>query len=82
MLAMSPRKPNQAQIYRRVPGFLRACREQAGLTQRELAARIGKPHWWVVRNETGSRRVDIAEFLLVCRGCEFDPHQALDELAS
>lgn len=74
-------KRNQAVIYRRVPAFLRQLRENAGLTQRELAKRARQPQWWVHRCETGSRRVDVAEFIEYCRGCGVDPMRALAQLA-
>jgi transcriptional regulator with XRE-family HTH domain len=74
-------KRNQALIYRTIPPLLRQMREKAGLTQRQLAAKIRQPQWWVHRNEIGSRRVDVAEFVEVCRGCGVDPAAALTELA-
>lgn len=73
-------KPNQARIYRRVPEFLREVREAAGLTQRELAQRIDRTQWWVARCETGSRRLDVAEFILWCDGCRVAPAEALQRL--
>ena len=73
-------KPNQALVYKNVPGYLRERREQAALTQRDLATRVGKPQWWVHRIETGSRRVDVAEFIEWCIGCDVDPVEALREL--
>ena len=76
-----PTKPNQAVIYRKVPPFLRAMREAAGLTQRQLAARIGQNQWWVARSEIGSRRIDVAEFVEFCIGCRVDAAEALTELA-
>jgi transcriptional regulator with XRE-family HTH domain len=75
-----PTKPNQALIYRRVPAFLRELRERAGLTQRQLAARVGQTQWWVARSETGSRRLDVAEFVEFCVGCGTEPAEALTEL--
>ncbi|HYE19719.1 MAG TPA: helix-turn-helix transcriptional regulator [Tepidisphaeraceae bacterium] len=75
-----PTKRNQAQIYKRVPGFLRDLREQAGLTQRELADRIRQSQWWVARSETGSRRVDVAEFVEFCLGCGIQPSDAIEQL--
>lgn len=74
-------KRNQAAIYRKVPPFLRSMRERAGLTQRELADRIGQSQWWVARSETGSRRLDVAEFVEFCVGCETDPASAFTQLA-
>lgn len=73
-------KRNFALIYRKVPPFLRHLREEAGLTQRELAARIGQTQWWVYRSEIGSRRVDVAEFLEWCAGCDVEPSQAVESL--
>ena len=75
-----PTKRNQALIYRKVPAFLRELRERAGLTQRELADHIGQSQWWVARSESGSRRLDVAEFVEFCIGCGIDPAKALTEL--
>lgn len=72
-------KRNQAAIYRTVPPFLRRLRERAGLTQRELAERVGQAQWWVARSETGSRRLDVAEFVEFSVGCGVDPATALAE---
>jgi transcriptional regulator with XRE-family HTH domain len=75
-------KRNQARIYRKVPPFLRELREKAGLTQRQLAERIGQSQWWVARSETGSRRLDVAEFVEFCLGCGAQPSAALAELTA
>jgi transcriptional regulator with XRE-family HTH domain len=75
-------KPNTALIYRRVPPFLREMREKAGLTQRQLASKIDQTQWWVARSETGSRRLDIAEFVEFCFGCGVEPTEALKELST
>lgn len=75
-----PTKRNQALIYRRVPPYLRELRRRAGLTQRELARRIGQSQWWIARSETGSRRLDVAEFVEFCLGCGVSPAEALTEL--
>jgi transcriptional regulator with XRE-family HTH domain len=77
-----PTKPNHARIYRKVPDFMRGLREGAGLTQRDLAARTRTSQWWVARIETGSRRIDVAEFIVYCRGCGADPMEALATLAA
>jgi transcriptional regulator with XRE-family HTH domain len=76
-----PTKRNQALVYRKVPKFLQELRRRAGLTQRELADRIGESQWWVYRCESGSRRVDVAEFILYCDGCRADVREAIIELA-
>jgi transcriptional regulator with XRE-family HTH domain len=75
-------KPNHELIYRRVPEYLRSLREKAGITQRELARKIKKKQYFIARCETGSRRVDIAEFVEWCIACQMDPKNALDELVA
>lgn len=67
-------------FYRNVPQLLRETRENAGLTQRELAKKIGKSQSWVFKSEAASRRIDIAEFLEWCLGCGVDPLDALKRL--
>jgi transcriptional regulator with XRE-family HTH domain len=73
-------KSQFAQIYWKVPRLLAQVRTDAGLTQRELAARIGKSQSWVFKSEAASRRIDIAEFLEWCLGCGIDPVEAFKRL--
>jgi transcriptional regulator with XRE-family HTH domain len=69
-------KSQHAATYRPLPEFLRALREAAGLTQRELGKRLNKPQSWVYNCETGNRRVDVAEFIEWARCCGTDPRDA------
>ncbi len=66
--------------YRRIPGMLREMREQAGLTQRELAKRLKFSQPLVHKTEIGERRGDITEFLDWCLACGVDPEKAFREL--
>ena len=40
---------------------LRAARHKAGLTQSEVATRLGRPQSFVSKCESGERRVDVVE---------------------
>jgi transcriptional regulator with XRE-family HTH domain len=71
-------KAQHAPPYERLPRFLRAVREEAGLTQRELGRRLGKPQSWVYNCETANRRVDVTEFVAWVRACDADPQVAFD----
>ena len=53
-------------------------RTEAGLTQRQLAERLGREQSFVGRIETRQRRVDLVEFCWICRCCGADGE---DELA-
>jgi transcriptional regulator with XRE-family HTH domain len=48
-------------------------RRRAGLTQRQLAEKVGREQSFVGRIETGQRRVDLVEWVLICRACGADP---------
>jgi transcriptional regulator with XRE-family HTH domain len=52
----------------------------AGLTQRDLAARLKRPHSFVGRIEAGERRVDVIEFIEIARVMDVDPGQLFSKL--
>lgn len=56
------------------------AREKAGLTQRDLAARIKRPHSFVGRMEAGERRVDVIEFIEIARVLGADPKELFGRL--
>ena len=60
-------KAQHSTAYRAVPPLLRRLREEAGLSQRELGARMKRPQSWVYNCETANRRVDIMELIAWCR---------------
>ena len=65
--------------YRRVLTLLVQAREQAGMTQQELAAALLKPQSFVSKYERGERRLDIVEFVKISRLIGADPHALLRE---
>lgn len=48
------------------------ARKDADVTQAELAERLGKPQPWVSNIERGIRRVDVIEFIAICRALNVD----------
>ncbi len=50
-----------------------ALRTKAGLTQRQLAAKLNRERSLVGRLELGERRLDLVEFFSVCRVCNANP---------
>ena len=65
-------------IYSKQSDFLRTTliqiRKDAGLTQRQLAERLGREHGLVGRLELGERRLDIVELFWLCKACDATPH--------
>ena len=53
--------------YRAFLRMLRKAREQAGLTQDELADRLGESQSFVSKCERGERRLDIVELHAFCQ---------------
>ena len=73
-------RPVHSPAYRRLCKLLRQWRQEANLTQRELAARLRKPYSFVYKTETGNRRIDPVEFVKWCKGCRKDPGRCLREI--
>ena len=51
------------------------ARKSAGLTQRQLAARLKRSNSFVWKIEAGERRVDLLEFIEIARCLDQDPLQ-------
>lgn len=62
-------------------GILLEYREQMGVTQVQLAKRIGKPQPFVSNFERGVRRIDVIEFYAILRALDADPVAAFAILA-
>lgn len=68
-----PTKSQHSAAYRPVKTLLRALREEAELTQRELGELLKKPQSWIHNCEVGNRRVDVAEFAAWATACGVEP---------
>ena len=53
--------------------MIAALRTKAGLTQRQLASKLGRERSLVGRLELGERRLDMVEFFWICRACNAKP---------
>lgn len=56
---------------------LKRARQAAGLTQQEVAKRLGEHQSFVSRYETGERRLDVVEFTEVARALGIEPSRHL-----
>ena len=56
------------------------ARQEKGLTQSEVAARLRKPQSYVSKYESGERRLDVIEFLEVCEAMSVSPSTILRKI--
>ena len=63
--------------YRQILDWLIAARRQAGLTQQQVADRLGRPQSFVAKYEGGERRLDIVEFVEIAKALKADPQEAV-----
>ena len=61
--------------------LMTSARKAAGLTQYELAEKLGKPQSFVAKYEGGERRLDVIEFIIIARAIGADPVRMLRTLA-
>jgi transcriptional regulator with XRE-family HTH domain len=55
-------------------------REEAGLTQRELAKKLRMHHSLIHNSEIGERRVDVMEFVDWCEACGVNPAEVFQRV--
>lgn len=67
------RKSTHTRPYAKLREALVAAREAAGLSQHELARRLGRPQSFVSKCESGERRVDIVELIHIAKILHADP---------
>lgn len=56
------------------------ARKNAGLTQSQLAKRLGKPQSYISKAERGERRVDVIEFLEIADALGKRPVDLISQL--
>lgn len=59
--------------YRKLIDALKMARKSAGLTQQDVADRLGRPQSFVAKVEGCERRLDVVEFLHLCRAIGAEP---------
>lgn len=69
--------PLNSPIYAQLRAFLIEAREQAGLTQAEVAKRLKRVQSFVSKYELGERRLDVVDFIAVCDCLGVDPAKLL-----
>lgn len=73
-------KPIHTDRHRKFRALLVAKRKEHGLTQTQVAERLGRPPSYVAKYELGERRLDVLEYLDVARVIGFDPNELISAL--
>ena len=69
-------------LYQIIIALLVEARERAGLSQAELGVHFGLTEQFVISYEDGSRLLDPAEYLAICRAIGVDPYEVLRDAES
>ena len=69
----------RSDLYRRIVERLIQARKDAGVTQAELGRRIGQRQTFVSKVELLERRIDVAEFIEICRAIPTNPSTLIRE---
>ena len=71
-----------SETYERLNRLLIKERRKVGLSQQEVANRLGRPQTYVSKCERGVRRLDVVEFLEMAEVIGFDPASFIKKLCS
>jgi transcriptional regulator with XRE-family HTH domain len=75
-------KSGSEETYGRFQKMLVEARRKSGLSQQEVADRLGRPQTYVSKCELGTRRMDVVEFLEMAEALGFDPVAFIRKLKS
>ncbi|MCH7805992.1 MAG: helix-turn-helix transcriptional regulator [Proteobacteria bacterium] len=66
--------------YQKLCKLLREGRKKAGLTQTEVAKRLGRPQSFVAKYELGERRLDVIEFMDIAGAIGMNPAKIIKKI--
>jgi transcriptional regulator with XRE-family HTH domain len=72
------RTAQHEEIYAQFLQKLILAREEAGLTQRDVSARLGRAHSFLSKCETGERSIEVFELIQLAQVYERPPQYFLD----
>ncbi len=66
--------------YNKIVGLLVRARKKADLTQEQVANKLRKPQSFVAKYERGERRLDVVEFVDICKAIKVNSADILGKL--
>lgn len=73
-------KQRNSKRYGQLRAILRQAREERGLTQRQLSARLRRDKNFVQLVESGERALDVIEYLQYAKALRIDPLSTLGQV--
>lgn len=73
-------KSTYSETYRSLIDRLVCARKAKGITQVNLAKKLGRPQSFVSKTESGERRLDVVEFIEIAHLIGEDPREIIDAL--
>lgn len=75
-------KSTYSETYRSLIDRLVSARKAKGITQTNLAQKLGRPQSFVSKIENGERRLDVVEFIEIAHLIGEDPRDIIDALGN
>jgi transcriptional regulator with XRE-family HTH domain len=72
-------KGTQDPRYRKMVAILAAARQAKGMSQADLAQKLGQRQQFVSKYESCERRLDVIEFIEICRALALDEAAVIDK---
>lgn len=69
----------RSELYKALLAALIQTRKDAGVTQVQLAERIGQRQTFVSKYELGERRLDVAEYIAIARAIGAEPAELMQK---
>lgn len=66
----------------RLGGVIRSLRQEAGLTQKQVAEILKLPQSFVSKVERGERQLQVVELMPICRALGIEPSDVFERLAA
>jgi transcriptional regulator with XRE-family HTH domain len=66
--------------YAKLGKWLASTREALGMTQVQLAKRVGRTQSFIAKTETGQRRLDVIEFVALAKALGTSPERLFQRL--
>lgn len=73
-------KTIHSRAYKELIAWLRDCRKKKRLSMRDLAAELGVSHSWVGKVEQMERRLDVYEYVELCKCLGISPNKGIEKL--